>query len=222
MARGGKAKIKSLFYITHIENVPSILANGILSHGRVEAEKVPFTPIYDSGIVSNRKNKQTPDQISLWEYANLYFQPRNPMMYRVVHERAARDLAVIGVNPGVLQMPHVLVTDGNAANNPTRFFDAADGLRIIEAQWPVIQAEYWKDVDGSKRKIMAECLVPDRIDAGCIHTVYVADHDAKKRVESLIGSAKTPVVPEPNFFFRPYFIALIGENISLVEGDMFF
>jgi O-acetyl-ADP-ribose deacetylase (regulator of RNase III) len=221
MARN-KAEIKSLFYITHVENVPSILANGILSHGLVEAEKMPFTPIYDSGIVSNRKNKPTPDRASLWEYANLYFQPRNPMMYRVVHEKTTKDLAVIGVKPGVLQLPHVLVTDGNAANNPTQFFKAADGLKVIEAQWSIIQAEYWKDVDGSKRKIMAECLVPDRIDASYIHTVYVADHDAKKRVEGLIGSAKTPVVPEPNFFFNPYYKVRIGKNISLVEGDMFF
>lgn len=43
MARG-KAEIKSLFYITHIENVPSILAKGILSHAQVEAEKLAFTP----------------------------------------------------------------------------------------------------------------------------------------------------------------------------------
>lgn len=221
MARS-KVVIKSLFYITHIDNITSILANGILSHGQVEATKVPFTPIYDSGIVSNRKNKPTPDRASLWEYANLYFQPRNPMMYRVVHEKTTKDLAVIGVKPGILDLPQVLLTDGNAANNPTMFFKVADGLKMIESQWSVIQAEYWKDVDGSKRKIMAECLVPDRIDPGYIHTVYVADHDAKKRVESLIGLSKTPVVPEPNFFFNPYHKVKIGKNISLVEGDMFF
>jgi hypothetical protein len=56
MAR--KVDIKSLFYITHVENVASMLKNGILSHGLVEARKVPFTPIYDAGIVSNRKEKR--------------------------------------------------------------------------------------------------------------------------------------------------------------------
>lgn len=220
MAR--KAEIKSLFYITHIENVPSILKNGILSHGLVETQKVPFTPIYDSGIVSNRKAKATPERASLWEYANLYFQPRNPMMYRVVHEKTTKDLAVIGVKPSVLQLPHVMVTDGNAANNPTRFFKASEGLKVIELQWPVIQAEYWNDLDGSSCKIMSECLVPDSIPADHIHTVYVADHDAKNRVAGLVGPTTIPVVPEPNFFFKPYFAARVGRNISLVEGDMFF
>ena len=50
MAR--KADIKGLFYITHIENVPSILKNGILSHGRVESEKIPFTPIVSGPVIA--------------------------------------------------------------------------------------------------------------------------------------------------------------------------
>jgi O-acetyl-ADP-ribose deacetylase (regulator of RNase III) len=220
MAR--KAEVKGLFYITHVENVPSILKNGILSHGLVESQKVPFTPIYDAGIVSNRKGKATPERASLWEYANLYFQPRNPMMYRVVHEKTTRDLAVVGVKPSVLQLAHVMIADGNAASNPTRFFKAPDGLKVIESQWTVIQAEYWNDLDGSKRKIMAECLVPERIPPDHIHTVFVADHEVKKRVEEALGPTVIPVVPEPNIFFKPYFAARIGKNISLVEGDMFF
>ncbi len=43
MAR--KAEIKGFYYITHVENVPSILRYGILSHGRIDSEKVPYTPV---------------------------------------------------------------------------------------------------------------------------------------------------------------------------------
>jgi O-acetyl-ADP-ribose deacetylase (regulator of RNase III) len=217
-----KADIKGLYYITHIENVASILSRGILSHALVESQKVPFTSIYDQGIVTNRKNKPTPERASLWEYANLYFQARNPMMYRVVHEKDRRDLAVVGVKPHVLQLPDVTITDGNAASNATQFFKVSAGLKAIDAQWSVIQAEYWNDLNGSKRKIMAECLVPDRIPPDQVHTIFVADHEAKKRVEGLIDPTKVPVVPEPNIFFHPWFAASVGKNISLVEGDMFF
>lgn len=220
MAR--KVDIKSLFYITHVENIPSIIKNGILSHGLIEARKISFTPIYDDEIVSNRKEKATPDEKSLWEYANVYFQPRNPMMYRVVHEKSKRELVVIGIKPGVLNMSRVFITDGNAANNPTQFFTRDDGLKAIEAQWKVIQSDWWNELDGSKRKIMAECLVPDCIPPDYIHTIFVADHEAKKKVEVLCGTISIPVVPEPNFFFQPSFAARIGENISLIEGDMFF
>ncbi len=220
MAR--KAEIKGLYYITHVENIPSILKHGILSHGQIDAQNVPFTPIYDAQIVSNRKAKPTPDRASLWEYANLYFQPRNPMMYRVVHEKLSRDLAVVGVKPDVLHLPHVWITDGNAASNPTNFFNESDGVRVIKEQWRVIQAEYWKDVDGSKRKIMAECLVPEGITPDHIHTIFVADHESQKRLKGLIGFSSIDVVPEPKIFFQPSYKAKVGVNISLVEGDMFF
>ena len=220
MAR--KAEIKSLFYITHVENLPSILRHGILSHAQIEAGNVPYTPIYDAEIVGNRKNKLTPNCVSLWEYANLYFQPRNPMMYRVVHEKKTKNLAVVGIKPDVLNRAGVFVTDGNAANGPTLFYPVTDGLRVIQSHWSVIQAEYWRSDDGSKRKIMAECLVPDRLTPDDILSIFVADQAVQKRAEDLIGSRRIPVIPEPNMFFQPKRSTLVGPHLSLIGGDMFF
>ncbi|MEH1994808.1 DarT ssDNA thymidine ADP-ribosyltransferase family protein [Nostoc sp.] len=217
-----KPNIKSLYYITHIENLPSILQRGILSHKAVEELGVSYTPIYDSGIVSKRKDKSTPARSSLWEYANLYFQPRNPMMYRVVHEKDKRDIAVVGVKPDVFGAAGGLITDGNAANDPTQFFAIKEGIEILQKQWKIIQNEWWNDLDGSKRKIMAECLVPKQISPELVHSIFVADYKAKERVETIIGSARIPVVPEPNMFFQPISAARIGTNISLIDGDMFF
>ncbi|MFH1919454.1 MAG: DarT ssDNA thymidine ADP-ribosyltransferase family protein, partial [Planctomycetota bacterium] len=87
--------IRYLFYITHIDNVASMVQRGVLSHAEVDRQQVPFTPIYDDSIVSRRKEKSTPEGRSLWDYANLYFQPRNPMMYRVIHEKKKDELAVV-------------------------------------------------------------------------------------------------------------------------------
>lgn len=217
-----KLYIKSLYYITHVDNLLSILERGILSHARIESMGVPFTPIYDSGIISKRKEKLTPEQRSLWEYANLYFQPRNPMMYRVVHEKSKQDIAVIGVVPGVLNEPGTLITDGNAANHPTLFYLAAEGIKILQQQWKIIQNDWWNDVDGSKRKIMAESLIPEQVKPEYVHSIFVADHTVQKRVEKMIGQRRVPVVPEPHIFFQPRSATRIGANISLIDGDMFF
>lgn len=81
-----KPNIKSFYYITHIKNLPSILSQGILSHKKVEELKISYTPIYNTSIISRRKDKPTPQKNSLWEYANLYLQPRNPIMYRVIRQ----------------------------------------------------------------------------------------------------------------------------------------
>jgi O-acetyl-ADP-ribose deacetylase (regulator of RNase III) len=217
-----KPNIKSLYYITHIENLPSILQRGILSHKAVEELGVSYTPIYDSGIVSKRKDKSTIARSSLWEYANLYFQPRNPIMYRVVHEKDKRDIAVVGVKPDVLGAAGGIITDGNAANDPTQFFAIKEGIEILQKQWKIIQNEWWNELDGSKRKIMAEYLVPEQISPELVHSVFVADYKAKERIETIIGSARIPVIPEPNMFFQPISAARIGTNISLIDGDMFF
>ena len=39
----------------------------------------------------------------------------------------------------------VLITDGNAASNATRFSRASEGLKTVQENWRVIQAEYWND-----------------------------------------------------------------------------
>ncbi len=217
-----KLEIKGLFYITHVKNLPSILDQGILSHAQVEAQKVVYTPIYDANIVSKRKERATPQRGSLWEYANLYFQPRNPMLYRVVHEKDKRDIAIVGVKPSVLGESEAMITDGNAANGPTQFFSVAEGMKVLAKQWPLIQNDWWNDLDGSKRKIMAEVLVPDQVKPEFVHSIFVADHASKDRAAALIGSRKVPVVPEPHMFFQPRYSSRVGSTLSLIEGDMFF
>lgn len=215
-------EIRSLFYITHIDNVASIVRGGILAHAEVERQQVPFTPIYDDSIVSRRKETSTPDGRSLWDYANLYFQARNPMMYRVIHEKEKDSLAVVAVRAAIMKTPGVVITDGNAANAPTQFFNSMEGLKVVSANWKTIQGDWWRREDGSTRRIMAECLVLGQVPAEYIEAVYVANPDVKKKLDHELRNTKVNGIPEPKMFFQPWFRKRIGDNISLIEGDMFF
>ena len=67
--------IKALYYITHIDNLPSILLRGILSHERIMAENIQNTTIYLKHLVNKRRTKYTADGKNLWHYVNLFFQP---------------------------------------------------------------------------------------------------------------------------------------------------
>ena len=214
--------IKNLYYITHVDNLLSILERGILSHQRIEEEGLQPAHIYNTDIVNRRRKKNTPDRKSLWSYANLYFQPRNPMMYRVVHEKGARDLTVISVTNKILHAPGVFITDGNAANDPTQFYFPSDGLKMLGQQWKIIQNEWWNNLDGSKRKIMTECLVPNSISPEFINSIYVANEKIRVSVSEKVGSRSISVIPEPKMFFQPNSRDKIGDNISLIDGDMFF
>ena len=217
-----KEFIKGLYYITHIENLPSILANGILSHAQVETSKVAYTPIYDSQIVTRRNLRFAPNGQSLWQFANLYFQPRNPMLYRVMQEKGIDNVAILQVKPTILTLPNVYVSTGNAASAPSAILPAAEGMAEIRQMKSILQSEWWKEEDGSKRKIMAECLVPDVIHPEYIDTIYVASHKIAERVRQQLRTISNLIVPEPQMFFQPLSRKSIAHNLSLIEGDMFF
>lgn len=217
-----KLDIRELYYITHIDNLPSILTRGVLSHAKVEAEGVHATPIYDADIVSRRNHITTPDRRNLWSYANLYFQPRNAMMYRVVHEKEPKNLAVVGVSTSVLNEQGGFITDGNAAHETTQFFYPSKGLEILRQQWSIIRNDWWNRDDGSKRKIMAECLIPGHIKPEYIQSVYVAGNSGRVTAQEKVGNFDVTVSSEPDMFFQPYSRTRVGDNISLIDGDMFF
>ena len=217
-----KPEINCLYYITHVDNLPSILSEGILAHGLIEKRGIPYTPIYDAAIVSNRQKKTVPDGRSLWDFANLYFQPRNPMLYRVLHEKSGEEIVVVGVRPAALSDSSVLVASGNAASAATEILPRDEGLKRIYEMWATVNSDWWNAVDGSKRKIMAECLVADRVPPEFIHTVYVSSYSVAQKVKQMGLSPSLSIVPEPNMFFRPAKRYRITDHLFLAEGDLFF
>ena len=188
-----KSDIRELYYITHIDNLPSILKRGIFSHERIVAKKVHTTPIYDVDVVSRRSRIIAPDKRSLCSYANLYFQPRNAMMYRVVHEKDPKNIAVVGVSKKVLNEQGIFITDGNAAHEATQFHYPSRGLEVLRQQWSIIRNDWWNRDDGSKRKIMAECLIPGHVKPEYIQAIYVADNSARDNVQKNIGDSNITV-----------------------------
>ena len=218
-------KVKELYYITHINNVPSILKLGILPHETMEREGIPFTPIYNAQIVSKRKSITTPDGRSLWSFANLYFQPRNPMLYRVVFfspPTNVDDVAVLGLEMTILNRLDIFITNGNAASSLSAIMPAREGKKAMSQIGKDIDKEYWTDESGSKRKIMAECLVPGPISPTLIREIYVANHNVANKLKEILPSLNLEVIPEPNMFFQPVKKIDLTPMLSLVEGDMFF
>lgn len=214
-----KRGIDKLYYITHIDNIDSILQLGILSHKIIEEQKVRYTPVYDKKIILNRKDRKTPDGKSLWDYANLYFQARNPMLYRVLDEQSADKIAIIGIDLEVLDLPGVFVTNGNAASFSSTIHPANEYKKIMSELESVLNTQYWKDEDGSKRKIMAECLIPDKVLSDYIKEIYVVDDKTADKIKQLISSAR---VKKPGFlekissfyYIKPFIRSSHKQSIS--------
>ncbi len=222
-------KIKSLYYITHIDNLPSIFKQGILSHERIEAEGRQSISMFKgrtdakNNISKRGKIKPYNGGKNLLSYANLLFQPRNPMMYRAIFETGKDKLAVLEVADTVLNEQGIIIADGNAIDELTQFYPGIQGLKKLQQQGKVIQSEWWKKSDGSKRKIMAECLVPDYVKPEHIRSVVIADDTQRNWVQGTFNNLKFPIICQPDMFFQPKRRIAIGKNISLIDGgDMFF
>lgn len=220
---------KSLYYITHIDNLPSIMKQGILSHETVEAENVQELSMFkrkkDKTENAKRKSKTLPKicDKNLLHYANLFFQPRNPMMYRAIFENGKEKLAVLEIAGTILNEPDVVITDGDATNETTQFYLPSEAMKMSKQQWTIIKSEWWKECDGSKRKIMAECLVPNSIKPEYIRSIIVADDGIKPWVQGLVHNPQLRIICQPHLFFQPQRRIEIGDNIELVEGgDIFF
>jgi hypothetical protein len=225
MKAAKRREIQGLYYISPIENLQSILREGILSHAEVQRRGIPFTPIYNAVIVETRQQRTAPDGKSLWHFANLYFQPRNAMLYRVVSERKAIGIVVLALKPQVLEIAS-FISVGNAASPLSVILPKDEGLRALQEKeiWECLQREWWAQEDGSKRLMMSECLIPERVPPDYIQTICVADRGDAEKVREILGpmAERIPVVPEPPMFFRPRQQWKVTDTLFLVDGDMFF
>ncbi len=219
-------KLSGLYYITHIENLSSILKNCILSHNRVISSGITPKQIYDEEIVNCRKGKTTPDGKSLWDFVNLYLQPRNAMLYRVVSPSSGvkpEDIIIIGIkDSNILCRNDVFVTTGNAASQDTRISPVQG--KLVASIRKQVDKDWWSTIDDSKRELMAECLVPDNVASSYISEIYVSNNVTMEKVRKICedNNQNIPVIPEPDLFFSPSRRIILTENLSLIQGDMFF
>lgn len=220
-----KTGIQNLFYITHINNIVSILEKGILSHESIENNQLKPTTIYNSQIVDNRSRRIVCENKSLWKFANLYFQPRNAMLYSISKNYPIYEIAIISIKPDILHEKDIWIATGNAAHNDSEIIPIDEGVNILGQIKKETNKEWWSNEDGSKRKIMAECLVPDKIFPSYIQTIYVpcekANEDLRKTLKAT-NHNKVSIVVEPTKFFQPEWSRRLTEKMSLVRGDMFF
>lgn len=215
-------KLRGLYYITHIDNVPSILQRGILSHAEIERQSIHCNKVYDENIVLKRKERTLQDGRSLWEFANLYFQPRNPVLYRLlIPDFRSQNFAIIGVKWTLMKRNDIFIADGNAASAETKIYRKSD-IKDIKSIISAKDIEFWNINDGSKRKIMAECLVPGSVDPEYISEVYVSDYEVAEKLKKIVKTKNISIIPDPTLFFLPTRKIGLTEKLSLVEGDMFF
>ncbi len=197
-----REELVELHYITPIANVPSILARGLLSHRRIRKLKVKHVSVAMEEVQDRREGKIVPGGLPLHDYVNMYINGRNATLYRMQLKNPQETLCILRVDPDVLGLPDVVMTDRNAASW-SRYSAGADGLEHIDKD--VVFARYWNHSDEKekawhKAAMCAEVLVPERVDPRFIRGAYVPSEADRK---ALLGLAPDlPVEIRDYLFFR--------------------
>jgi len=180
-----RSDVKELYYITPIANLLSIMQYGILSNEL--SKKLPHESLAMEEIQSKRGNIQIPGARKLHEYANLYFDAHNPMLSRIRDRNS--QICVLCVDPSILDMSDVIISDQNASSNYVRFYPVKAGLEALNKD--TIFATFWLHPDNQfeewahKSAKCAEVLVPDKVEPKYILGAYVANQMALEVYQQL-------------------------------------
>ncbi len=184
--------VQELHFITPMVNIPSILKLGILSH--LEAERLNAISVADPVVQERRKKKILPNAGPLHSYANLYFHARNPMM--CARQGRRNELAVLRIDREVLNLPGVIVSDGNASSEYTAFYASPQGLRylseglVFARDWrSPNQITYWRQ----KSARCAEVLVPKSVEPRFIMGAYVCSPSAQTSLTAIAAGLASTV-----------------------------
>lgn len=196
---------RKIYHITHVENLPEIIADGALfSEHRLMAYGRKPVVIGMDHIKERRLRKKVPchPHLTVGDFVPFYFCPRSIMLYvidkrhsELTYRGGQREIVhlVSDVNRAVAAAKGRAwtFTDGNASTAYTGFFDDLSKLDVID--WTAVNATSWSD-PAIKDKKQAEFLVEESFPWPAITTVAVFDKTIAQRVDEILGGASSPTV----------------------------
>lgn len=187
-----------LYNIQAIENIPSIMRKGLLSNEK--ATRITHTSIAMNEVQERRDKIRVPNGLKLHQYANVYFDPHNPMLS--ARRDQNKDICILKFDCCILDMPGVVISDRNASSDYASFYPPKIGLREID--FDLVYARFWTDDDYyaqmQKKSIKcAEVLVPYMIPYEYILCAAVIDKDTAYKLKD-VGFDKAIRI-EPRVFF---------------------
>src|SRR2546421_566903 len=124
-----------------MENLCSIAERGILSNER--ASKLPHGSVAMDAVQERREKVRVPGALRLHQYANLYFNARNVMMY--VRSGEHLRLGVVSVAVSAMDIEGVVIADRNAATYAVDFGTRDEIMPSLDHS--TIFAERWDHGD---------------------------------------------------------------------------
>jgi hypothetical protein len=183
--------VESIYHMTHIDNLPSILEHGLCAHGNSYQKK----DISNQQVNGRRSRRETIYGKVLHSYVPFYFSPRNAMLFVQDNED---DIVILELDATLIYEYGAIFTDGNASSGGTDFYNDLSDLDKLN--WRCIHAKYWNDYNDGRRKKMSEVLIPDHVSIANIEAI-ICNNINTKRVVDKITNNKIDVFVDTSFYF---------------------
>ncbi len=174
-------KINYLYHFTHVDNMTSIWAHGLLSHNQAHQSDYVTNDISNRMVNERRATREVFGR-PLHDYVPLYFTPKNPMLY--ARKKYQDDIAILSLDPDLILREDAIFTDGNAASGGTSFFTEIQDVDKLD--WDCIRDEWWVNFEDGTRKRCAEVLLPLGVPFQSIQRIIVRIEQTKRRLENVL------------------------------------
>ncbi len=220
-------KGRYFYHFTHIENLDSILKNGLISTNRKSALAIDHTDVANQEIQNRRSDMDVTCSPygKVHDYVPFYFTRTNPMLLSLTLSKNVDQPFIVffAIPMEKLREYKIVFTDASAnTGSPPNFYNNPEDLEKLD--WNTIDSKKWGTADSDARhKKMAEALVLDSVPVDWIDTVIVWNEDIKKRVtatfeEHNITLPKISFTPFKSYSFYFTKFAMGRPNDTLVTG----
>lgn len=203
-----------IFRITHVSNVPWILANGL--HCSNSAELDPqYVQVGNAELIAKRaaRTVPVPPGGTLAEYVPFYFTPYSPMLYNIktgyngVVRRSMDEIAILVASLHEVQRQGIpfVFTDRHAYLQTAEFHNTTDSLDRVD--WAGIQARDFRrnpDDPGKVERYQAEALVYQHLPVTGILGIIHHCESERIKTETTCGNLQLSmqILCKPSWYFR--------------------
>jgi ssDNA thymidine ADP-ribosyltransferase DarT-like protein len=199
-----------IFRITHIDNVPWLLTNGVQCRNSDQIDP-NFVAIGCPDLIDRRRHRIVPiaPKGTLSDYVPFYFTPHSPMLLNIktgrngVQQRHMSEIVILVSSlrrAAELGLPFVF-TNRHAFTNAAEYFSDLDKLGEID--WKILRArDFKKDLNdpGKMERYMAEALIYRQVPVSTLLGLACYNSGAEERVRGFLRAAglslKTAVKPD--------------------------
>ena len=189
----GHLGVTDAFYLAPLDNLDSILTNGVLPQTEVNRRGLVHSDI-SLRTVQERRDKRDLrsggiSSRGLHDFVPLYFARRTPMSF--VRQDLNSDLCILVID--IAKTCHtadeLLFSDGNAgAHNSEIYSDPAELEENLPLQ--IIRASYWPEFPDGRLRRQAELLVHPTVPTPAIGLIQVVNTPNQERVRAAIRRAQ--------------------------------